>query len=345
MKHADTSRSPQPGAPSGSRGPSLAVDLAPRNQQRELRLRNPVIAASGCFGYGVEYAGLIDIQRLGALVSKGVTRRPRRGARMPRLAETPAGLLNAIGLQNPGIRRVLQQYAPVWARWEVPVLVNLAGDSVEEFAELAALLDEAPGVAGVELNVSCPNVAVGGMIFGCDPDLAAEVTAAVRAATTLPVIVKLTPNVADIVPVARAVVDAGADALSCINTLPGMAIDVRRRRPVLGNVTGGLSGPAIKPVALRLVYQVARAVDVPVIGVGGIAGLDDALEFFLAGASAVQLGTATFVDPGAMLRIVDGLGEWLVREGFASLTEIVGVANDGVRRGTGDGGRTMEWAG
>ncbi len=321
----------------------LGVDLAPRNQQRELRLRNPVIAASGCFGYGVEYAGLIDVQRLGAVVSKGVTRRPRRGAKMPRLAETPAGLLNAIGLQNPGIRAVLAKYPPIWARWQVPVIVNLAADSVEEFAEMAAMLDEEPGVAGIELNVSCPNVAVGGMIFGCDPDLAAEVTAAVRAATTLPLIVKLTPHAADVVEVARAVVDAGADALSCVNTLPGLAIDVRRRRPVLGNVTGGLSGPAIKPVALRIVYQVAQAVDVPIIGLGGIASLDDALEFFMAGASAVQVGTATFVDPGAMLRIVDGLSEWLAREGFSSIGEIVGLANEGYRgHGGGAVGRASD---
>ena len=306
----------------------LSVDLAPRNP-RELWLRNPVIAASGCFGYGVEYAGLIDVQRLGALVSKGVTYRPRRGARMPRLAETPAGLLNSIGLQNPGIRGVLARYPPIWSRWEVPVIVNLAGDTVGEFAEMAALLDEAPGVAGIELNVSCPNVEAGGMFFGCDPDLAAEVTAAVRAATTLPLLVKLTPNVTDIVAVARAVADAGADALSVINTLLGMAIDVKRRRPVLGNVTGGLSGPAIKPLALRMVYQVAGAVDLPVIGLGGIAGLEDALEFFLAGAAAVQIGTATFVDPGCMLRIVDGLADWLAREGYRSVGEIVGLANDG----------------
>src|SRR5436309_7006844 len=263
----------------------LGVDLAPRNP-RELRLRNPVIAASGCFGYGVEYAGLIDVQRLGALVSKGVTYRPRRGARMPRLAETPAGLLNAIGLQNPGIRGVLARYPPIWSRWEVPVIVNLAGDTVGEFAEMAALLDEAPGVAGIELNVSCPNVEAGGMFFGCHPDLAAEVTAAVRAVTTLPLIVKLTPNVTDIVAVARAVADAGADALSVINPLLGMAIDVKRRRPVLGNVTGGLSGPATKPLALRMVHQGAGAVDLPVIALAGIAGLEDALEFFLAGASA-----------------------------------------------------------
>ncbi len=309
----------------------LGMDLAPRNPHG-LALRNPVIAASGCFGYGTEYAGVFDVQRLGAIVSKGVTYRPRRGAAMPRLAETPAGMLNAIGLQNPGIRAVAAKYPPIWSRWEVPVIVNLAGDTVEEFAEMAALLEETPGVAGIELNVSCPNVRAGGMFFGCDPGLAAEVTAAVRDATTLPLIVKLTPNVTDIVPVARAVADAGADALSLINTLLGMAIDVRRRRPVLGNVTGGLSGPAVKPVALRMVYQVAAAVDVPVIGLGGITGLHDALEFFMAGAAAVQVGTGTFADPGAMLRIIDELAAWLAREGYRSVGEIVGLANDGVGR-------------
>ena len=213
-----------------SAGADLRVDLAPHNP-RELVLRNPIIAASGTFGYGVEYAGTIDIQRLGAIMSKGVTYARRRGAPMPRIAETPAGMLNAIGLQNPGIKGVLTKYPPIWSRWAVPVIVNIAGDSVEEFAEMAAMLEEASGIAGIELNVSCPNVAAGGMFFGCDPDLAAEVTAAVRATTTLPIIVKLTPNVTDIVTIARAVEDAGADALSLINTLLGMAIDIRRRPP------------------------------------------------------------------------------------------------------------------
>ncbi len=311
-----------------SAGTDLRVDLAPHNP-RELILRNPIIAASGTFGYGVEYAGTIDIQRLGAIMSKGVTYSRRRGAPMPRIAETPAGMLNAIGLQNPGIKGVLTKYPPIWSRWAVPVIVNIAGDSVGEFAEMAAMLEEARGIAGIELNVSCPNVAAGGMFFGCDPDLAAEVTAAVRAVTTLPVIVKLTPNVTDIVTIARAVADAGADALSLINTLLGMAIDIRRRRPVLGNSTGGLSGPAVKPVAVRMVYQVAASVDLPIIGLGGISTLDDALEFFLAGATAVQVGTATFVNPTAMGDLVDGLPAWLAREGFGSIREIVGLANPG----------------
>ena len=306
----------------------LRVDLAPHNP-RELILRNPIIAASGTFGYGVEYAGTIDIQRLGAIMSKGVTYARRRGAPMPRIAETPAGMLNAIGLQNPGIKGVLTKYPPIWSRWEVPVIVNIAGDSVEEFAEMAAMLEEASGIAGIELNVSCPNVAAGGMFFGCDPDLAAEVTAAVRAATTLPVIIKLTPNVTDIVTIARAVADAGADALSLINTLLGMAIDVRRRRPLLGNSTGGLSGPAVKPVAVRMVYQVAASVDLPIIGLGGISTLEDALEFFMAGATAVQVGTATFANPAAMGDLIDGLPAWLAREGFGSIREIIGLANPG----------------
>src|SRR4051812_17154211 len=240
-------------------GPDLRVDLAPHNP-RELVLRNPVIAASGTFGYGTEYAGLIDIQALGAICSKGVTYRRRRGAHMPRIAETPAGMLNAIGLQNPGIKGILARYPAIWSRWQVPVIVNLAGDSVAEFAEMAAMLDEAAGVAGLELNVSCPNVDAGGMYLGADPDLAAEVTAAVRAATTLPVIVKLTPNITDIVAVASAVAEAGAAPLPLITPLLGMAIDARRRRPVLGTAPGGLSGPAIKPIAIRMVYQVAAAV-------------------------------------------------------------------------------------
>ncbi len=309
--------------------PDLRVDLAPKNAH-ELVLRNPIIAASGTFGYGTEYSNLIDVQALGAIISKGVTYRRRRGATMPRIVETPAGMLNAIGLQNPGIKSVLEKYPAIWSRWTVPVIVNIAGDSVEEFAEMAAMLDEANGVAGIELNVSCPNVAAGGMFFGCDPDLAAEVTAAVRAATSLPIIVKLTPNVTDIVAIAQAVVDAGADALSLINTLLGMAIDTRRRRPLLGNLTGGLSGPAVKPVAVRMVYQVAGAVQVPIIGLGGIATLNDALEFLMAGATAVQVGTATFANPLTMSNLLAELPPWLAREGFASVQEIVGLANERV---------------
>lgn len=310
--------------------PDLSVDLAPHNP-RELRLANPVIAASGCFGYGLEYAGVIDIQRLGAFVSKGITPRPRSGNPMPRIAETPGGMLNAIGLQNPGIRGLVRKYPRIWESWEVPALVNISAESVEDYAEMAAILDEQPGVAGIEVNVSCPNINAGGFCFGWDADMTAEVTRAVRAATTLPVMVKLSPGAVDVVSVALAAEEAGADALSLINTLVGMAIDVRRRRPVLANATGGLSGPAVKPVAVRMVYQVAGAVRIPVVGMGGITGLHDALEFFMAGASAIQMGTAIFVQPSAPIRLIDDLTAWLRREGVSAISDIVGAANPAAR--------------
>ncbi len=308
----------------------LAVDLAPRNP-RELRLANPVIAASGCFGYGLEYAGVMDVQRLGAFVSKGVTPEARSGNPMPRIAETAGGMLNAIGLQNPGIRGFVKKYPKIWANWRVPGLVNISAETVEDYAMMAAMLDEQPGIAGIEVNVSCPNIARGGFCFGWDAEMSAEVTRAVRAATTLPVIVKLSPGAVDVVAVAVAVERAGADAVSLINTLVGMAIDVTSRRPILANVTGGLSGPAIKPVALRMVYQVAAAVEIPVIGMGGIMGVDDALEFFLAGASAVQVGTAIFAHPGVLIRLIEDLEAWCRREGVRSLSEIVGAAHPHVR--------------
>src|ERR687894_1072567 len=285
---------------------SLAVDLAPRNP-RELRLANPVIAASGCFGYGIEYSHVMDVQRLGAFVSKGITPKPRAGNAMPRITETPAGMLNAIGLQNPGIRGFCRKYPKIWATWSVPAIVNISAEAVEDYAIMAAMLDEQPGIAGIEVNISCPNVARGGYCFGWDAAMSAEVTRAVRAATTLPLIVKLSPGAIDVAEVALAVEEAGADALSLINTLVGMAIDVERRRPILANLTGGLSGPAIKPIALRMVYQVAGAVRIPVIGMGGIMGLDDALEFFYAGASAIQVGTAIFVQPGMLTQLIDDL--------------------------------------
>ncbi len=306
--------------------PSLSVDLAPANP-RELVLRNPVIAASGCFGYGQEYAHLIDVQRLGAFVSKGITPKPRSGNAMPRIAETPSGMLNAIGLQNPGIHGFLKKYPEIWAKWQVPAIVNISADSVEDFAMMASLLDEAPGIAALEVNISCPNIHAGGFCFGWDPQMSADVTRAVRQATTLPVIVKLSPGAVDVVEIAQAVEEAGAEAISLINTLVGMAIDVRKRKPVIANGTGGLSGPAVKPVAVRMVYQVAGAVSVPVIGLGGITSLNDALEFFMAGASAVQLGTAIFVQPNLLIDLIDQLPLWLAGQGCASIEEIVGAAN------------------
>lgn len=303
----------------------LQVQLAPRHPTG-LLLKNPVMTASGTFGYGVEYAKAIDVSRLGAIVTKGVTLRPRRGNPQPRLAETPAGMLNSIGLQNPGARAVIRDKARSWAKLNVPIIVNIAGETVDEYAQVAALFEAAPSVAALEVNISCPNVKLGGMAFGVDPDAAAEVTSAVKAASSLPVIVKLSPNVTDIVQIARAVVRAGADAVSLINTLVGMVIDVKARRPFLGTGTGGLSGPAIRPVALRMVYEVARAVDVPVIGVGGICTTEDALQFLMAGATAVQVGTATFVNPSAAVEIVSGLEAFLDGERLTSIAEVIGVA-------------------
>ena len=305
--------------------PDLSIQLAPQNR-RGLLLANPVITASGTFGYGTEYAEIIDIQRLGAIICKGTTLEPRPGNPQPRLVETAGGVLNSIGMENIGIDALIQEKAPIWVEWNVPVIVNILGESLEEYAHLAILLDKVPGVSGIEVNISCPNVSAGGMEFGASPEAAAEATAAVRANTSLPVIVKLSPNVTDITEIACAVVEAGADALSLINTLRGMAIDLASRRPVLDNKSGGLSGPAIKPVALHMVYQVAQAVEVPVIGCGGIATANDALEFILAGASAVQVGTATFTDPRASLDILEGIEEFMRKEGVKQISEIIGAA-------------------
>jgi dihydroorotate dehydrogenase (NAD+) catalytic subunit len=288
-------------------------------------LANPVMTASGTFGYGTEYDHLFDIQLLGAIVCKGTTLEPREGNPQPRLAETAAGMLNSIGWQNIGVDALIKEKAPVWATWRVPVIVNIAGSTVDDYARLAARLDEVTGIAGLEVNISCPNVQSGGIEFGAYPEPAAEVTAAVRAATTRPVIVKLTPHTGDIVAVAQAVVGAGADAITLINTLKGMVIDTGRRQPVLGNAVGGLSGPAIKPVALYAVYEVSRQVTVPVIG-SGIATADDAIEFFMAGASAVQVGTASFANPRAPLDILEGIEQFMVRESVENLSDIVGVA-------------------
>jgi dihydroorotate dehydrogenase (NAD+) catalytic subunit len=305
---------------------NLAVELAPRRKQG-LLLRNPVMTASGTFSNGLEPAKIFDIQRLGAIVSKGTTLKPRAGNPQTRIAETPSGMLNTIGLQNVGVEALIRDVTPIWATWQTPVIVNIAGETVEEFGELAARLDGVPGVSGLELNISCPNVAVGGMLFGQDTEQAAAVTKTVLRKTTLPVIVKLTPNVTDIVAVARAVVDAGADALCLINTVQGMAIDVRTRQPVLSTVFGGLSGPAIKPIALRMVYQVAGAVDVPVVGCGGIRTGEDAIEFIMAGATAVEVGTATFADPLAPLHVLEGIERFLEQAGVKDIGDLVGSAH------------------
>lgn len=302
-----------------------SVELAPGHKQG-LRLANPVMAASGTFGYGIEYSSLIDIQSLGAIVCKGTTLRPREGNPQPRLAETPGGLLNSIGLQNIGVEALVRDKAPIWAKWRVPVVVNIAAESVDEFAVVAECLEGVEGVSGIEVNISCPNSRAGGLEFGTDRSMAKEVTQAVRSSTTLPVIVKLTPNVTDIVSIAQAVVDGGAHALTVCNTVAGMAIDVKKRRPALGLGRGGLSGPAVKPIALNLVYRVSQAVSVPVIGCGGITSAQDGLEFIFAGATAVQIGTATFVDPMAMAKAIAGIQTYMEQQGIETVSDMVGAA-------------------
>ncbi len=301
-------------------GVDLSVEVA-----RGLWLRNPVLTASGTFGQGVEYAELIDVARLGAIVNKGTTPHARPGNPQYRIAETPAGILNSIGLENPGAEEVARKYGKIWAKLGVPVVVNVAGYSVEDYVFVVETMAGTPGVVAYEINVSCPNVK-GGMLFGCDPGLAAEVTRAVKDATDKPVIVKLTPNAPDVIAVARACEEAGADGLTAINTVLGMRIDVAKRRPVLGTGSGGLSGPAIRPIAVHLTYQVAQAVSIPIIGAGGVTNANDALEFLMAGASAVQVGTATFADPTAPLNVIEGLAAYARQNDLASIRDIIGAA-------------------
>ena len=304
--------------------PELGVDLAVE-AARGLRLKNPVMTASGTFGQGVEYAELIDVSRLGAIVNKGTTPVARPGNPQYRIAETPSGILNSIGLENPGAVEVARKYGKAWAELGVPVIVNVAGYSVDDYVYVVHEMIGTPGVVAFELNVSCPNVK-GGMLFGCDPGLAAEVTRAVKAETDLPVIVKLTPNAPDVVAVARACEEAGADGLTAINTVLGMRIDTRRRRPILGTGSGGLSGPAIRPIAVHITYQVAQAVSIPIVGAGGVTSAEDALEFLMAGASSVQVGTATFADPLAPLKVIEGLADYVRASGLNSIREVIGAA-------------------
>jgi dihydroorotate dehydrogenase (NAD+) catalytic subunit len=298
---------------------SLALELC------GLRLKNPLIAASGTFGYGVEYEGLLDLSILGGLVSKGLYLEPRDGCPTPRIVETPSGLLNAIGLQGVGVRAFVKDVLPRLARYDTVVLVNVCGDTVEEYAEVARILEDAPGVAALEINISCPNVKKGGMAFGGDPRMTHEVVSAVRKATKRPVIPKLSPNVGDITVFARACAEAGADALSCVNTLLGLVVDVESRRPALAFGTGGLSGPAIRPVAVRMAWQAARAVSIPVIGIGGISSAEDALQFLIAGCRAVQIGTANFVDPGLYERVLADLRAYLERHRLRDISQVVGT--------------------
>lgn len=313
----------------GSSAVNLGVNLG------GIKLQNPVTVASGTFGYGREYEDYLDIAEIGAVIVKGTTLEARPGNPGPRIIETPAGMLNAIGLENPGIDVFLQEYLPYLYEKKVTVIANIAGNTLEEYALLAAKLEGHLGIAGIEMNISCPNVKQGGLQFGTDPETVYQVVAAVRKTSSLPVVTKLSPNVTDIVAIAKAAQAGGADALSMINTLMGMAIDVKQKKPVLGNVFGGLSGPAIKPVALRMIYQVYKAVDLPILGGGGIMNTTDALEFIMAGASAVSIGTGNFVNPGTAREIVQGLAKYLQQEGLQSIDELVGIAaqNGDIARG------------
>ena len=288
-------------------------------------LKNPVMTASGTFGYGQEFAELIDLNRLGAIIVKGLSLEPSKGNPPPRIAETACGMLNAIGLENVGIDAFEREKLPFLKKLSTPTIVNIYGKTVGEYAELAAQIDEMDGVTGVEVNISCPNVKAGGIAFGVIPQAAYEVVKAVRGRTRKPLMVKLSPNVTDITDIARSVEDAGADSVSLINTLTGMVIDIETRRSKLANITGGLSGPAIKPVALRMVWQVAKSVKIPVIGIGGIMTASDALEFLIAGASAVQVGTANFVNPGCTIEIIEGIETFLTEKKIGSVRDIIGT--------------------
>ena len=290
-----------------------------------LKLKNPVLTASGTFGYGEEFADFVDLTRLGGFIVKGTTLHPREGNPYPRMAETPMGMLNAVGLQNKGVHYFVEHIYPRLKDLDTNVIVNVSGSSVEDYRETAAIINELENIPAIELNISCPNVKHGGMTFGVHPEAAAEVVSAVRSAYHKTLIVKLTPNVTDITEIAKAVEGAGADSISLINTMLGMAIDAERRKPLLSTVTGGLSGPCVKPVALRMVWQVAKAVKVPVVGLGGIMNATDAIEFLLAGATAIELGTANFIDPAITVKVVDGINDYLDRHGFKSVQESIGA--------------------
>jgi len=296
-----------------------------------LTLKNPLIAASGCFGYGLEYADAVDISTLGAVVSKGLFLKPREGHPPERIVETPAGMLNAIGLQGIGVHRYIGEKLPELRARNATNIVNICGSTLDEYVELARILSDAEGVHGLELNISCPNIKEGGITFGCSLHGTFDVVSAVRKVTTLPVIPKLTPNVTDVASIAKSAEDAGADAVSLVNTFLGMAIDVETRRPHLSNIVGGLSGPAIRPIAVRMVYECRRAVRIPIIGMGGIASTSDALEFIIAGATAVQIGTANFVDPFIWSKLHEGLCQYMTRHRITRLQELVGTLDTATR--------------
>ena len=290
-----------------------------------LELKNPVMTASGTFGYGTEYADFMDISRLGAIIVKGTTLNPRQGNPYPRMAETPSGMLNAVGLQNKGVDYFVDHIYPEVQKIGTAIIVNVSGSCIDDYVQTAVIINTLDAIPAIELNISCPNVKQGGMAFGVNPESAAQVVSAVRKAYDKTLIVKLSPNVTDITEIARAVEDAGADSVSLINTMLGMAIDAEKRRPILSTITGGMSGPAVKPVALRMVWQTAKAVKIPVIGLGGICSATDAIEFLLAGASAIQIGTANFIDPSISEKVIDGIADYLQRHNFSSVQDIIGA--------------------
>ncbi len=293
----------------------------------ELQMKNPVMTASGTFGYGEEYADFIDISRIGGIIVKGTTLHKREGNSYPRMAETPSGMLNAVGLQNKGVHYFVEQIYPCIKDIQTNMIVNVSGSAIEDYVETASIINELVNIPAIELNISCPNVKQGGMAFGVTSKGAEEVVKAVRRVYKKTLIVKLSPNVTDITEIARAVEAGGADCVSLINTLLGMAIDAEKRRPVLSTVTGGMSGAAVKPIALRMVWQVSQSVKMPVIGLGGIMNARDAIEFMLAGATAVQIGTANFIDPTITIKVIDGINDYLDRHGFKSVKEIIGALN------------------
>ena len=290
-----------------------------------LELKNPVMTASGTFGYGTEYADFMDINRLGAIIVKGTTLNPRQGNPYPRMAETPSGMLNAVGLQNKGVDYFVDHIYPEVRKIDTNIIVNVSGSCIDDYVQTASIINTLDDIPAIELNISCPNVKQGGMAFGVKPESAAQVVSAVRKAYDKTLIVKLSPNVTDITEIARAVEGAGADSVSLINTMLGMAIDAEKRKPILSTITGGMSGPAVKPVALRMVWQTAKAVKIPVIGLGGICSATDAIEFLLAGASAIQIGTANFIDPSISEKVIDGIADYLQRHNFNSVQDIIGA--------------------
>ena len=296
----------------------IAVNIA------GIKMKNPVMAASGTFGSGKDYEDFMNLGDIGAIIAKSITLKPREGNPPPRICETPSGMLNTIGLQNAGIDAFLKEDLPYLAKFKVPVIVNIAGESIDEYSQLAKRLNDVPGISGIEVNISCPNVKLGGMQFGVDPKLTSAVISAVKKATRLPVIVKLSPNVTDIKVIAKAAESSGADAISAINTVLGMAIDINSKKPKLSMAVGGLSGPAIKPIAVKMIHDIYKTVKIPVIGIGGIMNADDAIEFFLAGASAIQIGTGNFINPRTAVEVVEGIKKYLSANKIESIKDIIG---------------------